>query len=77
MVRPSGSLVRTGRTYLEIKNGDPADGPFTFKYDPEKEGHIPTPDTAWYVNSLMEFNCSVVPVAGAEQSESHGPSPRS
>jgi len=55
-----GETVRIARqdgTY-EIKNGDPADGPFTFKYDPEKEGHIPTPDTAWYANSLMEFTCS-------------------
>ena len=43
------------REPISIEPGGTLEGPFIYAYDPEKEGAIPSPNQAWFVDSPHEF----------------------
>jgi len=40
---------------VSIEPGGTLEGPFIYTYDPEKEGAIPSPNQAWFIDSPYEF----------------------
>ena len=40
---------------IEIEPGGTLEGPFIYMYDSEKQGVIPSPNRAWFIDSPHEF----------------------
>jgi hypothetical protein len=49
------TIAHQQRGTVELEPGADLEGPFLYKYDPDREGPIPSPNEAWFVDSTTSF----------------------